>query len=98
MQHYQTLEQFSQRMHQAALLSDWGTVAELEQVCRATSQNLQALSPQQVAGTLTPTQRATRQRLLLSILRHDAQVRALAEPWLADVGEMLDPAHPWKPW
>lgn len=98
MQHYQTLAHYSQRMHQAALLSDWDTVAELEQVCHATSQNLQALNPQEVAGTLTPTQRATRQRLLLSILRHDAQVRALAEPWLADVGEMLDPGHPWKPW
>ena len=98
MQHYQTLEQFSRRMHQAALLSDWGTVAELEKTCRATAEGLQDLDVEAAKGTLTPTQRATRQRLLLSILRHDAQVRALAEPWLADVGEMLDPAHPWKPW
>lgn len=98
MQHYQSLAHYSQRMHEAALLSDWDTVAELEQACRATSQDLQALNPKEAAGTLTPAQRAQRQRLLLSILRHDAQVRALAEPWMADVGDMLNPDQPWKPW
>ena len=38
---------------------------------------------------LSAQERSEKQRIMLSILRHDAEIRNLAEPWLADIDHML---------
>lgn len=84
--HYQVIERTSEHMLLAALQADWDEVERL-QACCATQ--IEALQAQEPATGFTREGQFHKQRILLAILRHDAQIRALAEPWLADMGDML---------
>ena len=79
LQCYHALEELSARMLQAAETDDRDRVAELEGACAVLIEQLRA---QAKDVELTPQQRAEKHRVMLAILRHDAQIRALAEPWL----------------
>jgi flagellar protein FliT len=74
---YRAIENTSARMATAALLNNWPEVARLEAVAR---DQVAAMKP--LLGTTTPSreERLARQAALKAILRHDAQVRALADP------------------
>ncbi|TSE28723.1 Flagellar protein FliT [Tepidimonas thermarum] len=76
---YQALEDASARMLEAAQADDWDRVVELEGVCAVL---IERLREQAEAAPLSPVERAEKHRIMLAILRHDAQIRALAEPWL----------------
>jgi len=82
---YRALEDVSERMLQAAEADDWDRVVEMEEACAVLIEQLRA----QGDAVLTAQQRAEKHRIMLAILRHDASIRALAEPWLdvwGDVG------------
>lgn len=74
---YQDLEYTSHLMVLAAHRADWPEVQRLEAMA---SLQVAALQAPTVATRPTLAQRKARHQALLAILRHDAQVRALANP------------------
>ncbi|TSE25190.1 Flagellar protein FliT [Tepidimonas sediminis] len=85
--YYRALEQTSERMLQAAEADDWERVAELEGACAVLIERLREVGER---APLSPAQRAEKHRIMLAILRHDARIRELAEPWL-DAWEATPP-------
>lgn len=92
--HYQSIERTSEQMLQAARRQDWSEVGRLESVC---SELIEQAREHGKHVKLSPTAQAQKQRIMLAILRHDAQVRSLADPWMADLSYVLDPRQtaPW---
>ena len=84
--YYKAIEGASRQMLEAAQLEDWDQVVRLEGACAVLIEQLRAESRKQ---DLPPSAKAEKQRIMLSILRHDAAIRHLAEPWLADIDDML---------
>lgn len=72
---YQQLEHTSGLMLAAAQRANWPEVARLEQLARGQVAQLQA-----PAHGLSLSERRVRHQVLLAVLRHDALVRALADP------------------
>lgn len=89
--YYKAIESASRKMLEAAKAEDWDQVVRLEGACAVLIEQLRAESQLQ---NLAPAERAEKQRVMLSILRHDAEIRNLAEPWLADIDNMLGGARP----
>ena len=77
--YYKAIENTSVRMVEAARCENWDEVVRLEGACAVLIEQLRHESRTQV---LSATQRAEKNRIMLSILRHDAQIRSLAEPML----------------
>lgn len=77
---YKAIEETSAQMLMAARNSDWERVTQCEGACALLINELRVQSQEQV---LTPAQRKEKTRIMQSILRNDAQIRVLAEPWLA---------------
>lgn len=84
--YYKAIERASRQMLEAAQLENWDEVVKLEGACAVLIEQLRAEARTQ---HLDPKERAEKQRIMLSILRHDAEIRTLAEPWLADIDFML---------
>lgn len=84
--YYKAIEGASQKMLQAAQSEDWDLVVHLEGACAVLIEQLRVAAQ---TLNLTPEQRAEKQRIMLSILRQDAQIRTLAEPWLSDIDDRL---------
>lgn len=89
--YYKAIEHTSKRMLEAAQEEDWDQVVRLEGACAVLIEQLRAESRLQ---NLAPNERAEKQRIMLSILRHDAEIRNLAEPWLADIDHLLGGNRP----
>ncbi|GAB3186935.1 flagellar protein FliT [Hydrogenophaga aquatica] len=85
---YQTIERTSERMLLAARQSNWHEVSRLEEVCGEQVQRARELAR---SATLSPAEKASKQRIMLSILRHEAQIRSLAEPWMSGLSHILCP-------
>lgn len=86
LEYYKAIEAASRQMLEAAHLEDWDTVVKLEGACAVLIEQLRAESRRQ---ELPVSDHAEKQRIMLSILRHDAEIRLLAEPWLANLDQML---------
>jgi len=89
--YYKAIEGASLQMLEAAQMEDWDQVVRLEGACAVLIEQLRAESRKQ---DLPPAAKAEKQRIMLSILRHDAVIRQLAEPWLADIDCMLGGQQP----
>lgn len=84
--YYEAIEHASQDMLEAARSGDWGQVSKLEGACALlVSQLGQAIG----ARSLEPAEARAKSRILQRILLNDAEVRRLAEPWLAKLDRML---------
>lgn len=83
--YYKAIEAKSAEMLCAAMQQDWDGVVECEKSCAVLIGELRMQS-QDVP--LTPVQRKEKTRIMQSILRNDAQIRVLAEPWLATLEHM----------
>lgn len=81
---YKNIEQSSQRMLQAAQAQDWEGVARWEDLCARQIAHLQGWAREE---PFAASQRHEKTGILLRILRNDAQVRSLMEPW----SERLEP-------
>lgn len=82
---YKAIESKSTDMLQAAMQSDWDAVAQCEQACAVLIGELRAKAEEQA---LTAQQRKEKTRIMQRILQNDAQIRILAEPWLATLEHM----------
>lgn len=81
--YYKSIEESSLKMLDAAKSQDWEQVVRCEGVCAVLIEQLRLHSRSE---QLLPEQRSEKTRIMQRILRNDAQIRYLAEPWL----EQLD--------
>lgn len=88
---YKNIEQNSQRMLQAAQAQDWEGVARWEDVCARQIAHLQCRASEESVPAL---RRREKTGILLRILRNDAQVRSLMEPWSERLEPLLSVAPP----
>lgn len=82
---YKAIEGQSAAMLAAAQQNDWQTVADCEKSCTVLIGELRI---QGEKTPLSPELRREKTRIMQRILRNDAQIRILAEPWLATLENM----------
>lgn len=77
---YRAIEEASVQMLDAAKDDDWDGVMRLEGTCAVLIEQLRFVSKSQ---ELSKEHRAEKSAIMLRILANDAQLRYLAEPWMA---------------
>ena len=87
LEYYKAIEESSVRMLEAAKAQDWDGVARYEGACAVL---IEQLRYQAQDAALAPELRSEKARIMQRILRNDAQIRSLTEPWLNQFEHMLD--------
>lgn len=85
--YYKAIEDSSAKMLEAAQMKDWDGVVRYEGACAVLIEQLRYQSQQ---DQLLPEQRREKTRIMQRILRNDAQIRCLAEPWLTQFEHMFE--------
>jgi len=88
--YYKAIEDSSRKMLDAARSEDWEQVVRFEGACAVLIEQLRARARSE---ELLPAQRSEKTRIMQRILRNDAQIRYLAEPWLTRFEQRFDGAH-----
>lgn len=90
--YYKAIEDSSAKMLAAAKAEDWEQVVRFEGACAVLIEQLRARAHSE---QLAPEQRSEKTRIMQRILNNDAQIRYLAEPWLAhcEPGQSGAPAY-----
>ncbi len=86
--YYQAIETASRNMLEAAQIEDWDQVVRYEGACAVLIEQLRHRARSE---EMTPAKRKEKAQIMQRILRNDAEIRLLAEPWLADLDHMLSP-------
>ncbi len=86
--YYRAIEDSSYKMLQAARERDWDEVVRHEGACAVLIEQLRYRSQSEQMGNV---EREEKTRIMQRILRNDAEIRLLAEPWLAHFENMMDP-------
>ena len=91
--YYKAIENGSRKMLDAALADDWDQVVRFESACAVLIEQLRERSR---TMELEPHERQEKAQIMQRILRIDAQIRVLAEPWLGQVDQlyMMPPSEP----
>ncbi|QHE88095.1 flagellar protein FliT [Hydrogenophaga sp. BPS33] len=89
--YYKAIENTSQQMLVAAQGENWDEVVRLEGACAVLIAQLRYKSKTDELG---PDERKEKVRIMQRILRTDAEIRCLAEPWLSDLAQMIDRGSP----
>ena len=84
--YYQAIEDASAEMLAAARRDEWNEVLRLESACAVLIGQLRHAARE---NELPPDLRKTKADIMQRILKNDAQIRFLAEPWLHDLEHML---------
>ena len=84
---YKAIENSSRKMLEAAQAKDWDGVVRYEGACAVLIEQLRFKAQEQ---ELLPEHRKEKTVIMQRILRNDAQIRTLAEPWLMQVEHMFD--------
>ncbi|MBY0453951.1 MAG: flagellar protein FliT [Burkholderiaceae bacterium] len=85
--YYKAIEDSSVKMLEAALAKDWDGVVRYEGTCAVLIEQLRTKATEE---ELLPEHRREKMRIMQRILRNDAQIRCLAEPWLMQFEHMFD--------
>ena len=85
--YYKAIEDSSVKMLRAAQQEDWEEVVRYEGACAVL---IEQLRHQSQTEQLTAEQRKEKARIMQRILRNDAEIRCLTEPWLTQFEYMLD--------
>ncbi len=85
--YYKAIEDSSARMLEAAKLKDWDEVVRCEGACAVLIEQLRFRSQDQ---ELLPEHRREKTRIMQRILRNDAEIRCLAEPWLSQFEHLFE--------
>ena len=85
--YYTAIEEASRQMLEAARREDWDAVVRFEGVCAVLIEQLRFKARTE---ELSREDRAEKMRVMQRILRHDAEIRTLAEPWLSQFDQLLD--------
>jgi len=78
--YYKAIEDSSAKMLEAALAEDWDGVVRFEAACAVLIEQLRQRARLE---ELDDVSRIEKSRIMRRILSNDAQIRDLAEPWLA---------------
>lgn len=84
--YYEALEVASSEMLTAAQSGDWDRVLRIETDCGRLIAELKRASHHRA---LTAEEERRKLRIMRRILRHDAQIRELAEPWIESLAMSL---------
>jgi len=87
MDYYRAIEDSSHKMLEAARVRDLDAVVRYEGVCAVLIEQLRYRAGQE---ELLPEQRREKARIMQRILRNDAEVRHLTEPWLPQIEQLID--------
>lgn len=85
--YYKAIETKSTDMLQAAQQQNWDAVVDCEKACGVLINELRV---QAEASALSGLERKEKMRIMQRILRNDAQIRCLAEPWLSHFEHMFE--------
>lgn len=85
--YYKAIEDSSAKMLEAARLKDWDGVVRHEGACAVLIEQLRYKAQQ---SELLPEHRREKMRIMQRILRNDAQIRNLAEPWMDQFEKMFE--------
>lgn len=85
--YYKAIEDSSTRMLEAARAKDLAAVMRYEGVCAVLIEQLRYRSREE---ELAPELRSEKARIMQRILRNDAEIRHLTEPWIPHLEEVLD--------
>jgi flagellar protein FliT len=80
--YYKAIESASQQMLDAAQNENWDQVVRLESTCAVLIAQLRGKARHSMLST---DERGEKLRIMQRILRTDAEIRLLAEPWLSDI-------------
>ena len=86
--YYQAIETASRQMLEAAQTENWDQVVRYEGACAVLIEQLRHKSR---STELSNEERKDKARIMQRILRNDAEVRLLAEPWLSELDQLLTP-------
>ncbi len=89
--YYKAIERTSEQMLAAAQAENWDQVVRLEGACAVLIAQLRFKSRD---ANLAPEERKEKAQIMQRILRTDAEIRCLAEPWLSDLAQILDRPSP----
>ena len=89
--YYKAIERTSDQMLAAAQAEDWDRVVRLEGACAVLIAQLRYKSRD---TDLAPDERKEKVQIMQRILRTDAEIRCLAEPWLNDLAQLFDKSSP----
>ena len=78
-------------MLEAAQTENWDQVVRLEGACAVLIAQLRHKSR---SADLAPDERKEKVKIMQRILRTDAEIRCLAEPWLNDLSQLIDRNQP----
>lgn len=78
--YYHAIEESSRMMLDAAKSEDWERVVRYESACAVLIEQLRFHAKSEV---LDPASRVEKSHIMLRILKNDAEIRHLTEPWLA---------------
>lgn len=84
--YYEAIERASADMLDAAKAGDWDQVVKLEGACVLLISQLKHAARD---ATLAADEAKAKSRIMQRILVNDAEIRHLAEPWLAELDDML---------
>ena len=91
--YYEAIEQASADMLNAAKAGDWDQVVKLEGACVLLITQLKHAAEQAIGddadGQASVDAARAKSRIMQRILVNDAEVRQLAEPWLAELDDKL---------
>ncbi|XAH23038.1 flagellar protein FliT [Xylophilus sp. GW821-FHT01B05] len=85
--YYKAIEDSSRKMLDAAKARDWDEVVRYEGACAVLIEQLRYRAQEQ---ELPPEHRSEKVRIMQRILRNDAEIRCLAEPWLSQFDQLMD--------
>lgn len=85
--YYHAIEESSRMMLEAAQAEDWDRVVRYEGTCAVLIEQLRTRSR---CETLDARARMEKTHIMQRILQNDAQIRILAEPWLAHCEQQLE--------
>ena len=85
--YYKAIENASLKMLEAAQTENWDQVVRLEGTCAVLIAQLRSKAR---TLELAPDERREKVRIMQRILRTDAEIRCLAEPWLNDLALLMD--------
>ena len=85
--YYKAIEDSSQKMLEAAQSRNWDEVVRCESTCAVLIDQLRSKAQEQ---ELLPEQRKEKTIIMQRILRNDAEIRSLAEPWMTQFEHMFE--------
>lgn len=84
--YYRAIETTSSSMLESAKLGAWEAVIQSESVCAILISQLRDHSHSQ---TLSVEDRKEKHRIMLQIVRNDAQIRSMTDPWLDELEKVM---------